>query len=133
MKMSRIVINDWLAWGNLLKTWTTGRAYFSGKLYPRPKTLDELKAQLIESGAGSIPDWVVDFELVEWNEERLLIQLPSRVTILNAEALLRAGKPYPLPAFYSNAIGELPALDELNARLAFHTMRIGEQTINTFG
>src|SRR5260370_29103021 len=100
--MSRIVIHDWLAWGNLVKTWSTGRTYFAGKSYPRPKTLDELKAQLIESGAGSIPDWVVDFEFVEWNEERLLIELPSSVAILNAEALLKAGKPYPLPAFYGN-------------------------------
>jgi hypothetical protein len=131
--MSRIIVNDWLAWGNLLKTWATGRPNPAGKFYPRPKTLEELKAQLVESGAGSIPDWVVDFELVEWNEEKLRIQLPSSETIANAEALLSAGKPYPLPSFYSRAFGEGTGLDELAMRLAFHTMRIGERAINDFG
>ncbi len=132
--MSRIIINDWLAWGSLLKTWATGRSYSAtGKVYPRPRTLDELKAQLAESGAGSIPAWVVDLELVAWDEATLRIELPSREMILGAEALLRAGKPYPLPAFYRETIGACPALGEPSARLAFHTMRIGEHTINAFG
>jgi hypothetical protein len=134
VRMSRIVINDWLSWGNLLKTWATKRSYFdTGKVYPRPKNLDELKSQLGETGAGSIPDWVVDFELVEWKEEKLFIELPSSETISNAEALLRVGKSYPLPAFYRDAFGDLAAFGDVRTRMAFHTMRVGEYTINAFG
>ena len=132
--MSRIIVNDWLIWGNLLKTWTTGKDYLlTRKLYPRPRCLDELRRQLAASGAGSIPDWVVDLELVSWNEKRLLIELPSRENILNAETFLKSGKPYPLPTFYRDTSGELPTLDNLTARLAFHTMRVGEHAVGVIG
>jgi hypothetical protein len=132
--MSRIVINDWLAWGNLLKTWTTGRGYCrDSQMYARPSTLNEARAQLAKSGAGSIPEWVIDFELIDWCERKLLIQLPSSRTISTAETLLDAGKPYPLPAFYRNITGELPAFDDPSARLNFHAMRIGEHTVDVFG
>ena len=96
--MSRIVINDWLAWGNLLKTWTTGRDYCGdGRMYSRPSTLNDMRAQLAKSGAGSIPEWVVDIELVDWSEKKLLIQLPSSRTVSNAEMLLKARKPIRCP------------------------------------
>jgi hypothetical protein len=132
--MSRIVIDDWLIWGNLLKTWTTGKDYLpTRKLYPRPRSLDELRRQLVASGAGSIPDWVVDLELVSWNEKRLLIELPSRENILDAETFLKSGKPYPLPDFYRTTGGMLPTLDTLARRLAFHTMRIGEHAVGVIG
>jgi hypothetical protein len=132
--MSRIVIHDWLAWGNLVKTWTTGASYFpSDKRYPRPKTIDELKSQLVDSRAGSVPDWVIDFELIDWSEERLLIELPSSQMIFDAEAFLRLGKAYPLPVFYRQALGDLHGLDGPNARLTFHTMRIGERAISALG
>jgi hypothetical protein len=131
--MSRIIINDWLAWGNLIKTWATGRPFSTGKLYQRPQTLDELKAQLSETGAGSIPDWVVDFELIEWSEERLVIQLPSREAILNGEALLKAGRPCPLPTFYPGDLVDGAGTNAPGAQLAFHTMRTGERAISDFG
>jgi len=132
--MSQIIIDDWLIWGNLVKTWTTGKDYLlAGKPYPRPRSLGELRGQLLASGAGSIPDWVVELELVSWDEKRLLIKLPSRERILKGENFLKSGKPYPLPAFYRNASGELPALDNLTARLAFHTMRVGEHAVDLIG
>jgi hypothetical protein len=133
VRTSRIIINDWLAWGHLVKGWATGDDYFAaGKTCPRPATLDAFRAALLATGAGSIPDWVVDFELMEWNETKLLIQLPSAEAIRNAEAILRLGKPYPLPAFYRQADGELPAADHLKARLALHAMRIGEHAADSF-
>lgn len=132
--MSRIIINDWLIWGNLLKTWITGKDYLlTGKLYPRPRSLDELRRQLVASGAGSIPDWVVDLELVSWDEKRLLIELPSRENILNAETFLKSGKSYPLPTFYRTTGCIFPTLDTPAGRLAFHTMRIGEHAVGVIG
>ena len=134
VRMSRIIINDWLAWGRLLKTWVTGKDYFgNGKTYPRPETLEELKAQLADCGAGSVPDWVVGFELVDWDEKKLSIELPPVEVILNGEAILRSGKQYPLPAFYRTSGGELVSPDNPTAWLAFHAMRIGEHAVDAFG
>jgi hypothetical protein len=134
MAMSQIVISDWLSWGNLLKTWATKASYFGdGTVYPVPRNLDELKDQLHQTGAGSVPDWVTELELVEWHEEKLFIALPSRETIFNAEMYLRTGKPYPLPKFYRDAFGDLPPFGDVKTRAEFHTMRIGEHTINDFG
>jgi len=53
-------------------------------MYSRPSTLNDMRAQLAKSGAGSIPEWVVDIELVDWSEKKLLIQLPSSRTVSNA-------------------------------------------------
>ena len=92
--MPRVATPDLLL---LIKTWATRRADPVGRLYPHPKTLDELKAQLIESGAGSIPDWFVDFELLEWKEEKLRIQLPLSETVKNAEARAERGKALSCP------------------------------------
>jgi len=130
--MSRIIINNWLAWGNLLKSWATGRPDPVAGISAPPKTLDELKIQLVKTGAGSIPGWVVDFELVAWQEEKLRIQLPSRQIILNIEALLKAGRPYPLPSFYHHASREGHELDARSMGLALHAMRIGELAVSDF-
>jgi len=66
-------------------------------MYSRPSTLNDMRAQLAKSGAGSIPEWVVDIELVDWSEKKLLIQLPSSRTVSNAEMLLKARKPIRCP------------------------------------
>jgi hypothetical protein len=132
VRTSRIIIHDWLTWGQLVKSWATGDDYLAtGKSCPRPATLDALRAALLTTGAGSIPDWVVDFDLMDWNETKLLIQLPSAEAIRNAEAILRLGKPYPLPAFYRRA-SQVPPPDDPEARLAFHAMRIGEHAADAF-
>jgi hypothetical protein len=134
MATSRIVINDWLAWGNLIKTWATGQSYFrDGKIYPKPATLNELKDQLAQTGAGSVPDWVKSFELVEWSEEKLVIELPPRKMVLEAEARLEPGAPYPLPSFYQDIFGDIRAFGDMDQYKAFHAMRIGEYTVNTCG
>jgi hypothetical protein len=131
---SRIIINDWLIWGNLLKTWVTETSYFAdGTVYARPRTLDDLKEQLRRTGAGSVPDWVVDFELHEWQQDKLVIELPSKDMTLAIEWQLKADVPYPLPPFYMEAFGDLLVFADREKGLAFHAMRIGESLIRTCG
>ncbi len=134
MATSRIVIDDWLAWGNLIKTWSTGQSYFpDGKIYNKPTTLDELKDQLAQTGAGSLPAWVQTFQFVEWKEDNLVIELPPGKMVKDAEAQLKPGTPYPLPSFYQNIFGAIRAFDDMEQHKAFHAMRIGEYTVNTCG
>jgi hypothetical protein len=136
----RLNITDPVKWGNLVKTWATGRnTYLEDGPYPVPQSLAELKQQLAQSGAGTVPDEVksVQFIVPADHPSLLLILLPAKEAIDEVEAELSTMKQqaaggsaspvYPLPAFYKDdAWGSDPKVADWEK---FVTERIGEYTI----
>ncbi len=133
MAMSQLVINNWLNWGNLVKTWVTRGSYFDdGRIYPIPRHLNALKEQLRDAGVGSVPDWVTDLRFIDWDETALVVPLPSISAITSAESYLRSGRSYPLPRFYNQVFAGSRGFRDVEEALAFHTMRVGEHIANDF-
>jgi hypothetical protein len=130
-QMAQIEISDFEKWGNLLKTWATGENKLrDGKSYDLPKTPHALKEQLTRAGIdGQVPDSVQFIQFITPDSKTLVIVLPTREAILEAEAKLGLGQPYPLPAFYKEAFGGANVSPSLNWE-KFHAQRIGEYTIN---
>jgi len=105
MSLERVQITNYERWGNLIKTWATGKDYVAdGNRYPVPKTLNEFNEQLQRAQVGaSIPDGVRGVQFIQMNDETLLIRLPpkegveqagSRADVrrdLRPAALLQAG------------------------------------------
>lgn len=134
MAMSQLIINNWLNWGSLAKTWATRRSYFDdGRIYPIPLHLQALKEQLRDAGAGSVPDWVTDLRIIARDERALVVSLPSNSAIIAAETYLRSGRSYPLPPFYNQVFGDSRTFRDVDGAVAFHTMRVGEHIANDFG
>jgi hypothetical protein len=139
--MSRINITDWDKWGKLVKGWVTGTDCINdGNPYPKPKTLEELKAQLSTSRAGSVPDGYSDLAFYEYGPPTLVIALPSKDMFDEGERTVMTSGTTRLPAFYKVALdckdrADHPSscalkLPDEQAALDFYANRIGEYTIN---
>jgi hypothetical protein len=132
---------NWVNWGKLIKTWSTGKNYFNdGRNYPVPNTLAAFREQLKQANVRmTIPDWAQSVLFVQDYDQSLVVRLPPKDLVEAAEndleALVRAHGghvAYPMPKFYANeAFAKQPqakfGIDEL---LSFHCERIGEYTIN---
>jgi hypothetical protein len=130
-QMAQIEISDFERWGNLLKTWATGQNRLGdGKTYDLPKTPQELKEQLAHAGIeGHVPNAVQFIQFITPDSKTVVIVLPTSEAIVQAEAALGSGRPYPLPAFYKEAFGGANVMPSLDWK-KFHAQRIGEYTIN---
>jgi hypothetical protein len=132
---------NWVNWGKLIKTWSTGKNYLKdGNNYPIPTTLAAFREQLKQAKVTmTIPDWVQSVLFVQDYDQALVVRLPSKDLVEAAEADIKAlvrkqgGRAaYPMPKFYANeAFAKQPqaefGIDEL---MSFHCERIGEYTIN---
>ncbi|SDR59903.1 hypothetical protein SAMN05444161_7212 [Rhizobiales bacterium GAS191] len=132
---------NWVNWGKLIKTWSTGENYFNdGKSYPVPNTLAAFREQLKQANVKmTIPDWAQSVLFVQDYGQSLVVRLPPKEMVAAAEDELKAlgqakggHAAYPMPEFYGKeAFAKQPqakfGVDEL---LSFHCERIGEYTIN---
>jgi hypothetical protein len=138
--MDTITVESFLNWGKLVKTWATGKSYFENdsppitidKL-PIPRSIDELKAQMLLVGAGvSIPANVVGLAVVQYTPDTMVIRLPPKARIEAMEKTL--SEPgmiaYDLPNFYADF-----GTRELNVKERFdmHACRIGDYTMSMCG
>jgi hypothetical protein len=129
--MAKIQITNFERWGNLLKTWATGvNKLGDGNDYALPRTLQELKEQLARANVkANVPDELTALQFITPDKNTLVIVLPSREAIEEAEARLGSGIPYPLPPFYKEAFGGADLAGGLDWR-KFNAQRLGEYTTN---
>jgi hypothetical protein len=129
-----ITVQNAAAWGNLVKTWATGRNYFdedyNGGVPPRPTSLDELKAQCAWAQVGiHIPARVKALHITSSNLETLVLNLPAAemVTVGESEVKKRV---YPVPEFYSELAfgGAQPSVSADDA-VRLHACRVGDYVI----
>jgi hypothetical protein len=138
--MDSITVESFLNWGKLVKTWATGKSYFENdsppitidKL-PIPRTIDELKAQMLLVGAGVfIPPNVVGLAVVQYTPDTMVIRLPPKARIEATEKKLSepGTTAYDLPGFYADFINRPLDVQE---RFDMHACRIGDYTMSMCG
>jgi len=159
MDRYRINITDNLAWGNLVKTWATGRNYVGYEPteqapippasavphdYPKPTSFKEFAVQATKAKAGLVfedghntpvtGDEGLGFMLVQGTLDMFVLKLPATEALERSEQQLIAGEGYLLPGFYTR-IFETDVKDNEVAtkaqRMTLHAERIGEYTMNT--
>ena len=111
MALERMQVTNHERWGNLVKTWSTGKNYLDDdNEYPIPTTIDEFKEQLAKAQVFmTVPDRFTKVKFVEQHMDTIVVRLPPAVAIADSEEKLsKPGATYPLPPFYKrlfNGIG----------------------------
>jgi len=127
------VDNDVL-WGKLVRSWATGVNHVvPGQPAPKPpESLDDLKTQCQRAGIGiTIPDFIKGLQLVRMPKDTLMLRIPAKELVEQAERDLKASNAkYPIPLYYDDAYGmslNVPSPDE---RVKLQTCRIGDYSIS---
>ena len=126
--MERATVVDYEAFGNLVKDWAKGEK-------PIPKTLDELKDQAAQVGAGLvIPQQYKNLEIRQRTPDTLYLMVPVAQLVIDTEAVLQdKNSSYPLPFFYEDLFQmETPQLTP-EEKLKLHAQRIGDYTTGQCG
>ena len=133
MAIDRVTITNFERWGNLVKTWATGRNYLAdGNSYPVPETVDQLLTQLALAQVGAtVPTRFKSVHFLSADQETLVIRLPPKEMIEDSEAQFEAGAVYALPPFYKRVFNNTDPNIPDAEKLKFHAERIGDYTIRT--
>ena len=122
--MGMFRVNDFEAWGNLVKRWSKGTQKW-------PKTIQELQDQCDAVGAGAVIKDFKTLTLVQAkSDDELLLRVPPTKFLVESEKNLKAGATYAIPGFYNRLFGsdEGPQIPtEQNMRV--HAERIGDYTM----
>jgi hypothetical protein len=129
----RLAITDWEAWGKLVKTWATqqNRLDPAAPPLPWPTSPQELQQQMSIAGAGSVPAEIQSVQVTQMTEQALVLYLPPKADVLQAEADIRMG-PYPLPPFYDKDCDRGVTVKS-NSKMKFSDARVGEYVISYCG
>src|SRR6202163_2656833 len=103
MAIERLVVTNHERWGQLVKTWATGKNYLEDENeYPIPQSVDEFKEQLAKAQVFmTVPERFKHIKFVSQEQDTIVVRLPPKVMIADSEALLNEpGATYPLPPFY---------------------------------
>ncbi len=125
-----------LRWGQLVKSWATGKNYLAPGQppIPLPHTFEEFKTLCNDTlGLGlDLPDWMSAIVFVQPSRSALTIRLPPKEIVEENEAeFQQSGSRYHIPAFYDQFYhSELDVPDTLQAKLEFHALRIGDYSIS---
>jgi len=119
--------------GNLVKSWSTGDAqYTGGKLHPVPTTINELKNLLQFLGAGAdIPDHINKLTIIRYEANEMVLRIPPADLIKAKEARLKQpGVAYQVPLFYEEVpIKGSQANASEDDKMLLQARRIGDYTI----
>src|SRR3954453_17190832 len=103
MALERMQVTNHERWGNLVKTWSTGKNYLDDdNEYPIPTTVDEFKEQLAKAQVFmTVPDRYIKVQFVEQHMDTIMERLPAAGAIFDSEEnRVMPGATYPLPPFY---------------------------------
>jgi hypothetical protein len=129
----RLAITNWEAWGKLVKSWATSqnRLNPSAPPLPWPTTPQELQQQMDMAGAGSVPAEIESVYVTQMTEQKLVLNLPPKDDVLQAEADIKTG-PYPLPPFYDKDCDRGVSVKN-SCKMKFSDARVGEYVISYCG
>ena len=136
-------ITNWENWGKLVKTWATGEnagpnRVNNGTLYPWPTTIADLVNQMTTAGtggAGSAAKYLA-VRFVQMSDTLLIIALPSKQDILDAEAKINGIVPpdyYTVAPFYKADCGNVELKCTYANDMRFNNERVGEYVISYCG
>ncbi len=116
MAIERMTVTNHERWGNLVKTWSTGKNYLEdGNEYPIPESVDEFKEQLAKAQVFmTVPERFKQIKFVAQEQDTIVVRLPPKVMIADSEERLsQPGATYPLPPFYKRLFnGMEPVIPE---------------------
>jgi hypothetical protein len=129
-----IRVDNEVLWGKLVRSWATGVNHIvPGEAAPKaPETLDELRTQCQKAGIGiTIPGFITGLEIVRMPKDKLLLRLPAKELVEQAERDLKASDAkYPIPQYYDNAYGMSLSVASPDERVKLQTCRIGDYSIS---
>lgn len=134
--LNRMRVTNWARWGDLIKCWSTGRPHRANKkVYPVPRSMDELRAQCKDLDVGlNVPAYVKNLVVYTHERTTLVIRVPPADFVMESEEhLKKKGAVYNLPSFYADALGvqgAVPELGSMDKVLDFHASRIGDYSIS---
>src|ERR1700721_776009 len=103
MALERMVVINHERWGNLVKTWSTGKNYLDdSNEYPIPSSVDEFKEQLAKAQVFmTVPDRFTQIKFVAQDMDTIVVRLPAKFGFEDPEERLsQPGSTYPIPPFY---------------------------------
>ena len=101
MAIERMVVTNHERWGNLVKTWSTGKNYLEdSNEYPIPTSVDEFKEQLAKAQVFmTVPERYT--QIMAQDIDTIVVRLPPKFAIEDSEERLsQPGATYPIPPFY---------------------------------
>ena len=119
--VERVEVINHRLFGEQVKAWAKGAERI-------PKDLEEFADQLARAGVGlKLPDTIKSVKFVQDDPETLIVRLPCRSRLIEAEGhLVGRGGTYPMPAFYEQTFGGRPKVGD---QLSFQAARIGDYSI----
>ena len=78
MALERMQVTNHERWGNLVKTWSTGKNYLDDdNEYPIPTTIEEFKEQLAKAQVFmTVPERYTKVQFVEQHMDTVVVRLP---------------------------------------------------------
>ena len=134
MALERMQVTNHERWGNLVKTWSTGKNYLDDdNEYPIPTTVDEFKEQLAKAQVFmTVPDrFTQSASSSSRSMDTIVVRLPPAVAIADSEEKLsKPGATYPLPPFYKRLFNGMDPVIPEAEKFKVHAERIGDYTIS---
>ena len=126
MALERMVVTNHERWGNLVKTWSTGKNYLEDdNEYPIPESVDEFKEQLAKAQVFmTVPDRYTQIKFVAQEMDTIVVRLPR---------LSQPGSTYPIPPFYKRLFNGMDPVIPEDEKFRVHAERIGDYTISFCG
>ena len=90
MPIERMVVTNHERWGNLVKTWSTGKNYLEdNNEYPIPTSVDEFKEQLAKAQVFmTVPERYTQIKFVAQDIDTIVVRLPPKFAIEDSEERL---------------------------------------------
>ena len=133
MALERMQVTNHERWGNLVKTWSTGKNYLDDdNKYPIPTTIDEFKEQLAKAQVFmTVPDRYTQGQvrrIASWTRSWCVA---AAVAIEDSEEKIsQPGATYPLPPFYKRLFNGMDPVIPEAEKFKVHAERIGDYTIS---
>src|SRR6202011_632356 len=133
MAIERLVVTNHERWGNLVKTWSTGKNYLGDdNEYPIPESVDEFKEQLAKAQVFmTVAERFTQIKFVAQEMDTIVVRLPPKFAIEDSEERLsQPGATYPIPPFYKRLFNGIDPVIPEDEKFRVHAERIGDYTIS---
>ena len=133
MRIERMQVTNHERWGNLVKTWATGKTISKMTIPIRCPTrwMSSRNNSPRPKCSLTVPDRFKHIKFVAQEQDTITVKLPPKVTIEDSEALLnQPGSTYPLPPFYKRLFNGIDPVIPEDDKFKVHAERIGDYTLS---